>query len=133
MYSKKERQRIFEQVKKKIESCDYIFFLDSAIAYTPIATKTFYDWFPVDSDERKELDALLEANKLKKKDDIRRKLAEGDKAAELLALYRMICTDEERKAIATNYNKTDVTSNGKSIVVKVDKETADIIEGLKED
>jgi hypothetical protein len=87
----------------------------------------------VDSDERKELDALLEANKLKKKDDIRRKLAEGDKAAELLALYRMICSDEERKAIATNYNKTDVTSNGKSIVVKVDKETADIIEGLKED
>ena len=79
------------------------------------------------------MDALLEANKLKKKDDIRRKLAEGDKAAELLALYRMICTDEERKAIATNYNKTDVTSNGNSIVVKVDKETADIIEGLKED
>lgn len=133
MYSKKDRQRIFEQVKKKIESCDYIFFLDSAIAYTSIAPRTFYNWFPVDSDERKELDALLEANKLKKKDDIRRKLAEGDKATELLALYRMICTDEERKAIATNYNKTDVTSNGKSIVVKVDKETADIIEGLKED
>lgn len=133
MYSKKERQRIFEQVKKKIESCDYIFFLDSAIAYAPIAPATFYNWFPVDSDERMELDALLEANKLKKKDDIRRKLAQGDKASELLALYRMICTDEERKAIATNYNKTDVTSNGKSIVVKVDKETADIIEGLKED
>lgn len=133
MYSKKERQRIFEQIKKKIQSCDYIYFLDSAIAYSPICSSTFYEWFPVDSDERKELDVLLEANKLKKKDDIRRKLAEGDKAAELLALYRMICTDEERKAIATNYNKTDVTSNGKSIVVKVDKETAEIIEELKED
>lgn len=115
MYSEEERRRIFEAVKEKIIKDDNIFFIESAIAYTPISKPTFYAWFPTDSEEYKELAELLEKNKLKTKDYIRIKLRMGDKASELLALYRMICTEEERKAIATNYNNTDITSAGEKL------------------
>ena len=115
MYSAEDRQRIFDAVKEKIIKDDNIYFLDSAIAYTPISRKTFYAWFPTNSEQYKELAELLEKNKLKTKDYIRIKLRMGDKAGELLALYRMICTEEERKAIATNYNNTDITSAGEKL------------------
>ena len=115
MYSEEDKRRIFDAVKEKIIKDDNIFFIESAIAYTPICKQTFYTWFPPDSDEMKELVALLEKNKLKTKDYIRIKLRMGNKSSELLALYRMICTEDERKAIATNYNKTDVTSKGEKI------------------
>jgi len=115
MYSEEDRRRIFEAVKEKIIKDDNIFFIESAIAYTPISKPTFYAWFPPDSDEMKELVALLEKNKLKTKDYIRIKLRMGNKSSELLALYRMICTEDERKAIATNYNKTDLTSKDEKI------------------
>jgi len=115
MYSEEDKRRIFESVKEKIIKDDNIFFIESAIAYIPISKPTFYAWFPPDSAEYKELVALLEKNKLKTKDYIRIKLRMGNKSSELLALYRMICTEEERQAIATNYNKTDVTSKGERI------------------
>lgn len=115
MYSEEDRRRIFDAVKEKIIKDDNIFFIESAIAYTPICKQTFYTWFPPDSDEMKELVVLLEKNKLKTKDYIRIKLRMGNKSSELLALYRMICTEDERKAIATNYNKTDITSKDEKI------------------
>lgn len=115
MYSAEDRKRIYETIKEKIIKDDNIYFLDSAIAYTPISRKTFYAWFPTNSEQYKELAELLEKNKLKTKDYIRIKLRMGDKASELLALYRMICTEEERKAIATNYNNTDITSAGEKL------------------
>lgn len=117
MYSAEDRKRILETMKEKIINDDNIYFVDSAIAYTPISRKTFYAWFPVESEEFKEISLLLEKNKLKAKDYIRGKLKMGDKSSELLALYRMICTEEERKAIATNYNKTDITSKGDRLVI----------------
>ena len=115
MYSAEDRRRIFESVKEKIIRDDNIFFIESAIAYTPISKPTFYAWFPLGSDEMKEIIELLEKNKLKTKDYIRIKLRMSDKSSELLALYRMICTEDERKAIATNYNKTDLTTGGKPL------------------
>ena len=115
MYSMEDRKRIFEAVRDKVAKDDNIFFIESAIAYCPVSKPTFYDWFPPNSDEMKELNALLEKNKLKTKDYIRIKLRMSNKSSELLALYRMICTEEERKAIATNYNKTDVTTDGKPL------------------
>ena len=133
MYSEEDKRRIFEAVKEKIIKDDNIFFIESAIAYTPISKPTFYAWFPTDSDEMKELVALLEKNKLKTKDYIRIKLRMGNKSSELLALYRMICTEEERRAIATNYNKSDITSNGETInFLGMTKDDFENLEKLRE-
>lgn len=133
MYSEEERRRIYEIVRNKIASDDNIYFLESAIAYSPVVKSTFYAWFPVDSEEMKELNALLEKNKLKTKDYIRIKLRMGNKSSELLALYRMICTEEERRAIATNYNKSDITSNGETInFLGMTKDDFENLEKLRE-
>jgi hypothetical protein len=43
------------------------------------------------------------------------KLENGEKAAELIALYKLIANDEERKALSMNH--TDITSNGNTIAV----------------
>ena len=45
---------------------------------------------------------MLEANKIRTKASIRNKLYKG-KGGDLIALYKMICTDEERKALSMSY------------------------------
>ena len=69
---------------------------------------------------------LLNKNRVEVKVAIRQKLFKGNKAVELLALYKLICTDEERKALSMNY--TDITSEGKQIqptIIVADQSTAD--------
>ena len=56
---------------------------------------------------------MLEQNKIKTKSSIRAKLYKGEKAAELLALYRLICTNEERQMLNQNY--IDITSKGSEL------------------
>jgi hypothetical protein len=46
---------------------------------------------------------LLEQNKTKTKSSIRAKLYKSEKAAELLALYRLICTPEEHQKLNQQY------------------------------
>ena len=67
---------------------------------------------------------ILEDNKSKTKSAIRAKLFKGEKAAELLALYRLICTPEERQNLNQSY--IDHTSKGEKI------ENKDPLELLKE-
>ena len=45
----------------------------------------------------------IQENRIEVKKYIRLKLRLSGKAAELLSLYRMICTDEERRAINQQY------------------------------
>ena len=79
------------------------------IAELPISKPTFYSWWPKGSDKYNELLALINNNRVKVKRYIRLKLRISGKAAELLSLYRMICTEDERRAINQNY--IDVKAN----------------------
>jgi hypothetical protein len=99
-----------------------LFFIRDVVAFLPISKSKFYELFDAEKmdtmDTYKdelfgELVEMLEANKIKTKCDIRAKLYMGEKASELLALYRMICTPEERKEINQSY--IDHTSNGNEI------------------
>src|SRR5574343_131863 len=72
-------------------------FFDDIVAFLPCSKPTFYEFFPVESNELNDLKELLERNKVNKKVEIRTKLFKSDKAAELLALYRLICTKEEQQ------------------------------------
>jgi hypothetical protein len=91
--------KIFEQSKSVIKK-HRLFFIEDVVAYLPIVKKTFYEYFPIDSNESNELKELLETNKTNVKVAIRKKLQAGNKAAELIALYKLICTDDERKALS---------------------------------
>lgn len=109
MYKEKDKKKIYEQAKNVIEGDDNVLFLDDVIAELPISKPTFYSWWPKGSDKYNELLALINNNRVKVKRCIRLKLRISGKAAELLSLYRMICTEDERRAINQNY--IDVKAN----------------------
>lgn len=106
------KAKIYEQAQKAIKD-NNLFFVEDIVAWLPITKATLYDYFPVDSDELNTLKGLLEENKTKTKSSIRAKLFKSQKAAELLALYRLICTKEEHQLLNQQY--VDHTSKGEKI------------------
>lgn len=110
-----DRNKIFKQAQDVIREHN-LFFIDDIVAWLPISKPTFYEFFPLESNELNTLKKLLEDNKVRMKTSIRAKLYKG-KGADLIALYKMICSDEERKAIAM-VNKTDLTSGDEPLSVK---------------
>jgi hypothetical protein len=106
-----DKKKIFEQSKDAIVK-NNLFFVEDILGFVAISKTTLYEFFPVESDEMNELKGLLEVNKLKTKASIRAKLYKSPKAAELLALYRLICTNEERQMLNQQY--IDHTTKGQS-------------------
>jgi hypothetical protein len=102
----------YEQAQKAISE-NNLFFIEDIVAFVPCAKPTFYEYFPVDSNEMNNLKAMLEENKVKTKSAIRAKLFKSQKAAELLALYRLICTKEEHQLLNQQY--IDHTTGGEKI------------------
>ena len=108
-YKKKELYR------KSLELIDShnLFFISDVSSYLGISRETFYKHFPLDSDEMDTIKDAIEKNKAKIKVSIRSKLHKSTSPTGLLALYKLICTDEERKALSMQYN--DHTTDGEKI------------------
>lgn len=104
-----DKIKIYEQAKFAIED-NNLFFIEDIVAWLPCDKTTFYRFFPTGSNEYNNLKNLLEQNKTKTKSAIRSKLFKSDKSAELLALYRLICTPEEHKLLNQSY--IDHQNNG---------------------
>jgi hypothetical protein len=103
---------IFEKSKKAIEEHS-LYFIEDVVAFLPIVKVTFYDYFPIDSDEMNTIKELLDDNKIATKVKLRKKLGEGEKAAEILALYKLIATEDERRALSMQH--VDHTTKGEQI------------------
>ena len=127
-----DTNELFEQAKKAIQDNETIFFIEDLVAFLPCSKPTFYEHFPVNVDEKTEeddqkesnepnrykvLSDMLHENKISMKVKIRSQLAKGTKAGELLALYRLICTPEERKMLNQSY--IDHTSKGEKLETNV--------------
>lgn len=108
-----DRREIFEQAKEAIKK-NNLFFIEDIVAFLPITKKSYYEFYPIGSDESNELKELLEENKIKTKSSIRAKLWKSNKASELLALYRLICTSEEHQKLNQSY--VDHTTKGEKIL-----------------
>lgn len=107
-----DKKQIFEQAKVEIKK-NNLFFVNDIWCWLPCGRSWFYDAFPDGSEELDTLKNLLEQNKIRTKSAIRSKLFKGEKAAELLSLYRLICTNEERQSLNQSY--IDHTTNGKDL------------------
>lgn len=90
-----------------------LFFVEDACAYLGVAKPTFYKHFPVDSNEMNAIKEELDKNKARTKISIRSKLHKSTSTTGLLALYKLVCTDEERKALSMQH--FDHTSDGEKI------------------
>ena len=103
MYTKKDIAKKYDKAIKALETDDNVLFMDDVIAEVGVSKAKFYECFPKGSKEYEELWEKITENRIKVKKYIRLKLRVSGKAAELLSLYRMICTEEERRAINQNY------------------------------
>jgi len=107
-----DKAKLYEQAKEAIEK-NNLFFIEDIVAFIPCDKTTFYRLFPTECNEYNDLKERLEQNKIKTKSGIRAKLWKSEKAAELLALYRLIATPEEHQKLNQSY--IDHTTNGASI------------------
>lgn len=106
------KQQIYEQAIKAIDDHN-LFFIEDVVAFLPITRKTYYEYFPLESDESNNLKEKLEINKIKTKSAIRAKLYKSAKAAELLALYRLLATPDEHRKLNQSY--IDHTTKNKEV------------------
>lgn len=92
--------------KQALELCEdnAIFFIQDIIDSLCVGKTTFYTYFPDDSNELNTLKEKLYKNRIEKKKELRNKLAKGN-GTELIALYKLIGNDEERKSLSTNWNE----------------------------
>jgi hypothetical protein len=111
-----DRKKIYNQAIDAIKE-NNLFFIEDIIAFIPCNKDTFYRFFPKGSDEYDTLKRLLEDNKIRTKSSIRAKLFKSQKAAELLALYRLICTPEEHQKLNQQY--IDHTTKGKKMQTSI--------------
>ena len=92
-----------------------LFFIEDIITLLPCHKSTFYEHFPNQSDNYKEMLAELEKNRVDLKVSMRNKWYKSNAPALQLALMKLISTPEELKKLAMNYNETDVKTNGESL------------------
>ena len=104
-YNKTE---IFETAKKKIVE-HKLFFVEDIVAFLPISKKTFYEYFPVESDESNELKELLNQNKTELKVSMRSKWYKSNAPALQMALMKLIATPDELKRLSMQYNENNNT------------------------
>jgi hypothetical protein len=107
-----DKDKLYNQAVKAIEEHN-LFFIEDIVAFVSCSKPTFYEYFPVNSNELNNLKELLDNNKIETKSRIRAKLMKSEKAAELLALYRLIATTEEHQKLNQSY--VDHTSKGKEL------------------
>ena len=90
-----------------------LFFIDDVVAFLPCGKTAFYEHFANETNERKEIDELLERNKVEIKTSMRSKWYKSEAPALQISLYKLICSQDERKAMSMQHN--DVTSGGDKI------------------
>ncbi len=117
-----DRKKIFEQAKEMIVK-HKLFFVEDIVAFLPISKKTFYEFFPLESDESNNLKELLETNRTELKVSMRSKWYKSNSPALQMALMKLIANPEELKKLSMNY--TDVTSNGHQLGATFERELLD--------
>jgi len=96
-----DREVIYTQAIEAIKKHN-LYFIEDIIAFIPISRKSFYEFYPIESDKCNTLKELLDTNKINKKVELRKKFEE-DRGGSLIALYKLIGTDEERKKLSQSY------------------------------
>lgn len=106
-------KKLFEQAKEIVEGNNMVFFIEDIVSLLPCTKPTFYDHFPVDSDDFNALKDLLGKNKVNQKVKLRRDFDKGNSSAEKIALYKLLATDVERRALSMQ--QIDVTSKDEKV------------------
>ncbi len=96
-----------------------LIFIEDVCAMTGVSKPTFYDRFPVGTDDFNDLSRLLEQNKIDIKVSIRYKWSKSDNPTAQMALYKLCSTDTEHKKLQQNYGGDDSESKDNEISIKI--------------
>ena len=124
------KDKIYEQAKEVIVK-NKLFFVEDIVAFLPCNKTTFYDFFPVESNELNELKELLETNRTELKVSMRSKWYKSNAPALQMALMKLIASPEELRKLSMNF--TDVTTGGEKIKEMTVPTVAEIVAKLKEE
>lgn len=124
-----DRKKIFKQAKEVIVK-HKLFFIEDIVAFLPIAKKTFYEFFPVESNECNELKALIETQRIELKVKMRSKWYQSNAPALQMALMKLIASPEELKRLSMTYTDNETKIQGGLNVNVVNKEDIDNINKL---
>lgn len=109
-----DKAKIYQQALSAVEENE-LFSIEAIVAYIPCVKSTFYELFPIDSDESNTLKELVEQNKINAKQKMKRKWIESDNATLQVAAMKLLGTREERKALSSSY--TELTGeDGKELI-----------------
>jgi len=87
-----------------------LFYAQDIIDMLAISESTFYKHFPPDSKELKTLKEKIRENKAKVRVTTRKRLLEHNTASALIALMKIVGTDQEKKALTQS--RFDSTQEG---------------------
>lgn len=116
-------EELKKQAIEEITSKKLIFHTD-VFQSIGISSPTYYEHFPSESSDYKDIDTLLRQNRTNMKNGLRAKWYKSDNATMTVALYKLLADDDERKKLSQQF--TDVTSNGETVgatIVFEDKPT----------
>lgn len=119
-----DRNEIFEKAKE-VTLENNLFFIEDIIAYLPISKPTFYEFFPIDSNELNDLKELLEHNRVSLKVSMRKKWQDNPAPALQMALMKLIASPEELKKLSMQFIESENTNTNKNFdITKIyDQET----------
>lgn len=103
-----DKQKVYQSAEDAILKNNLIT-IKEVVAFIAPATSTFYELFPADSEEMEALKRLLEINKIQEKVKLRNRFMESDTPALALAAFKLLCDDDERKALSMS--QTEVVVN----------------------
>ena len=101
-----DRKKIFEQAKEVIVK-HKLFFVEDIVAFLPISKKTFYEFFPLESNESNDLKELLETNRTELKVSMRSKWYKSNAPALQMALMKLIATPEELRKLSMQHSEIE--------------------------
>jgi hypothetical protein len=89
-----DKKKIFDDAIRisKEKKC---FFVEQLVSFLPIAKKTFYEWYPIGSNESNAIKDSLNENKVEVKTAMYNKWFNSSAPALQISLMKLIATDEE--------------------------------------
>lgn len=108
-----DKETVFDQAMAILNKQGGIVSISDLIAFLPCEKTTFFKLFPNGSAELDKIHQAMDESKRKAVVSLRGKLYNSNNPTAWLALYKMICTDEERAVISMV--KADITTNGKEL------------------
>ena len=101
----KDPDKLFADVMEAIKTHN-VWTLSEVPNFVGVTRNTIYNHFPVGSERMTAINEAIEANRMKSRVSLRAAMFKKKDPSCLIALYKMIATPDERKALAAHFIET---------------------------